>query len=252
MGCHFMPVSSKLTGKPSSKRRIWVRIPVWAPLKFSFQSRIKAIHSALTRGNVERYHRLGPFKSMNTSNNVLDRQVLTLNRNWFALRTTTVRDALLQLAAGAVTALDIQGENHLVPVKWDEWIKLPPLSESESIRTATRRIRMPTVIIACNFDKIPKRRAKFNLRNIAARDGFKCQYTGQTLSRDEWSMDHVIPLCRGGKDSPENVVLAHKVVNNKKGGKTPEEAGLKKPVIRELKAEGPTASHPHHEIFLKK
>jgi 5-methylcytosine-specific restriction endonuclease McrA len=182
---------------------------------------------------------------------VLNRSVLVLNRNWIAINSTTVQAALLQLAAGAATALDIRGENHLVPVRWDDWINLEPLNEDELIHTTNRRIRMPTVIIAVNYDKVKRKRAKFTLANIARRDGNRCQYSGRELSRDEWSMDHVLPKSRGGTDTPDNVVLAHKDVNNRKGNKTPQEAGLPVPVIRKLLPELPRATHPHHELFLK-
>jgi 5-methylcytosine-specific restriction endonuclease McrA len=63
-------------------------------------------------------------------------------------------------------------------------------------------------------------------------------------------MDHVIPKSRGGTDTPDNVVLAHKDVNNRKGNKTPQEAGLPVPVIKKLQPDQPRATHPHHVIFL--
>lgn len=182
---------------------------------------------------------------------VLNRTVLVLNRNWLAINSTTVQAALLQLAAGAATALDIQGENHLVPVKWEDWIALEPLNDDEVIHTSSRRVRMPTVIVAVNYDRLVRKRAKFTLANIARRDGNRCQYTGQELKRHEMSMDHVIPRSRGGKDVPENVVLAHRDVNNRKADRTPQEAGLPTPTIRRLAPEQPRPTHPHHEIFLK-
>lgn len=193
-----------------------------------------------------------PFRLHKDQNmSVLNRSVLVLNRNWLPINSTSVQAALLQLAAGAATALDIRGENHLVPVRWDDWINLEPLNDDEVIHTSSRKVRMPTVIIATNYDRVVRKRAKFTLANIARRDGGRCQYTGRQLTREEWSMDHVLPKSRGGKDTPDNVVLAHKDVNNRKGNKTPQEAGLPVPVIRRLGSEQPRPSHPHHEIFLK-
>lgn len=40
-------------------------------------------------------------------------------------------------------------------------------------------------------------------------------------------MDHIIPRARGGKDDWENLVCACIGCNNKKGDRTPSEAGLK-------------------------
>jgi 5-methylcytosine-specific restriction endonuclease McrA len=192
-----------------------------------------------------------PFIHKEQNMSVLNRSVLVLNRNWLPINSTSVQAALAQMAAGAATALDIRGENHLVPVRWDDWINLEPLNDDEVIHTSSRRVRMPTVIITVNYDKIKKKRAKFTLANIARRDGGRCQYTGRELKRDEWSMDHVLPKSRGGTDTPDNVVLAHKDVNNRKGSMTPKEAGLPVPVVRKLQPEQPRPSHPHHEIFLK-
>jgi len=64
-------------------------------------------------------------------------------------------------------------------------------------------------------------------------------------------MDHVTPRSRGGKDCPENVVLASKKINNIKGDKLPHEAGLLTPVIKKLHPGQPVPTHPHHELFLK-
>ena len=58
--------------------------------------------------------------------------VLVLNRNWQAIGVRTPAEAFCQMATNVATALDIQGEEHIRPVKWDEWIreqeKAQPLS----------------------------------------------------------------------------------------------------------------------------
>src|SRR5688572_9342651 len=51
--------------------------------------------------------------------------VLVLNRNWQAINTRTPADAFCQMATNVATALDIDGENHIRPVTWAEWITLP-------------------------------------------------------------------------------------------------------------------------------
>lgn len=58
------------------------------------------------------------------------------------------------------------------------------------------------------------------------RDGYLCIYCGQTYKRNQLSRDHVIPLSAGGTDSWQNVVTACRSCNNKKAGKTPEEANM--------------------------
>lgn len=182
---------------------------------------------------------------------VLNRSVLVLNRSWLPINSVPVHTAISQLAAGAVVALDIQGENQLIPTKWEDWIKLAPLNDDEVIHTSHAKVRMPTVIICCEFNKPVKKKGKFTLANVARRDGRRCQYTGRELTRDRWSLDHVVPLSRGGSNTPDNVVLCDKDVNNFKGARTPQEAGLPIPTIRRLPDfDQIEASHPHHELFL--
>lgn len=182
--------------------------------------------------------------------NVLNQSVLKLNNAWQVIGETSVTEAIKMMSIDAGTALYISGDE-MFPVKWEEWIGLPVVEEDGYIRTQHLNIRRPTVLICVNYSKVPKRRPKFTLANIARRDGGRCQYTGRTLSRDRMSLDHVLPRSRGGKDSPDNVVLADKEVNNRKGSKTPQEAGLPVPVIRKLSVSLATASHPHHELFLR-
>jgi 5-methylcytosine-specific restriction endonuclease McrA len=88
-------------------------------------------------------------------------------------------------------------------------------------------IRVPTVIVAVNYAKVPKKRPKLCARAIRERDGNRCQYTGRMLRPDEGSLDHVLPRSRGGKYAWENLVWAGKDVNARKGNRLPHEAGLK-------------------------
>jgi 5-methylcytosine-specific restriction endonuclease McrA len=153
--------------------------------------------------------------------------VLVLNRNWQAINVRTPMEAICQIATGVATALDIQGENEMRPVRWDEWIGLPVREQDQAVHTVRGSIRMPTVIVLANFAKVPKQRPKFCAKTIRERDGNRCQYTGKILKPDEGSIDHVLPRSRGGKDVWENCVWASKQVNNRKADRSPEEAGLK-------------------------
>ncbi|MCI0539627.1 MAG: HNH endonuclease [Verrucomicrobiales bacterium] len=153
--------------------------------------------------------------------------VLVLNRNWQAINIRTPQDAFCQMATNVATALDIEGESHIRPVTWDEWITLPVREGDYAVRTARGAIRVPTVIVAVNFAKVPKKRPKLCAKTIRERDGNRCQYTGQLLKPGEGSLDHVLPRSRGGKDEWENLVWSSKDVNARKGNRVPHEAGLK-------------------------
>jgi 5-methylcytosine-specific restriction endonuclease McrA len=166
-------------------------------------------------------------------NNILNKTtVLVLNRNWQAINIRTPQEAFCQMATNVATGLDIDlGDGAraeaLRPVTWDEWITLPIRDADNIVRTARGPIRVPTVIVAVNFAKVPKKRPKLCAKNIRERDGNRCQYTGKLLKPDEGSLDHVLPRSRGGADTWENLVWSSKDVNARKGNRLPHEAGLK-------------------------
>jgi len=153
--------------------------------------------------------------------------VLVLNRNWQAINIRTPQDAFCQMATNVATALEIDGENSIRPVTWDEWITLPIRDGDNAVHTVRGAIRVPTVIVALNFAKVPKKRPKLCAKTIRERDGNRCQYTGKLLRPDQGSLDHVLPRSRGGKDEWANLVWSDKAVNAKKGNRLPHEAGLK-------------------------
>lgn len=53
--------------------------------------------------------------------------------------------------------------------------------------------------------------------DIALRDNWRCHLCGKKVSRATWSLDHLIPLIRGGNHTPDNVALAHRVCNSRRG-----------------------------------
>jgi len=161
------------------------------------------------------------------SNILTKATVLVLNRNWQAINVRTPQEAFCMMATNVATALEIEGENHIRPVVWDEWITLPVREGDHAVQTVRGAIRVPTVIVALNFAKVPKKRPKLSARNIRERDGNRCQYTGRLLHPDEGSLDHVVPRSRGGADTWENLVWSAKDVNQRKADRLPHEAGLK-------------------------
>ena len=174
--------------------------------------------------------------------------VLVLNRNWQAINIRTPQDAFCQMATNVATALDIEGEDYIRPVQWDEWITLPIRPQDNAVRTARGAIRVPTVIVAVNYARVPKKRPKLSAKNIRERDGDRCQYTGRLLHPDEGSLDHVVPRSRGGVDSWENLVWSAKDVNQRKADRLPHEAGLRLLAVPRAPKELPATAHlrnPH-------
>lgn len=152
--------------------------------------------------------------------------VLVLNRHWQAINTTTPVEAFGMMAAGQATALDM-ADGAMHPTPWMRWIELPVREGDGAARTVKGAIRVPTVIVLARYDRVPMRRPRLGLRGLWERDGGLCQYTGRRLGPGEGSIDHVVPLSRGGGTTWENCVLAHRPVNHRKGARTPEEAGLR-------------------------
>ena len=153
--------------------------------------------------------------------------VLVLNRNWQAIHVRTPQEAFCMMATNAATALEIEGESYIRPVTWDEWITLQVRPQDHAVHTVRGAIRVPTVIVAVNYARVPKKRPKLCAKSIRERDANRCQYTGKLLRQDEGSLDHVVPRSRGGKDAWENLVWSSKAVNARKGNRLPHEAGLK-------------------------
>ena len=57
--------------------------------------------------------------------------------------------------------------------------------------------------------------------SIFSRDGFTCRYCGRQSDVVVLVIDHVIPVCQGGTNDPENLITACDECNSGKGGRTP-------------------------------
>ena len=154
--------------------------------------------------------------------------VLVLNRNWQAIHVKSASQAFAMMATDVATAIDIDGAS-MIPVKWNDWIKLPVRSQDDFAATPRHKIRIPTVIVLGKFSKVPSKKPKFSPRAVKERDQFTCQYCGHT-SKDhpnDFNMDHVIPRSRKGKTEWSNIVTSCIPCNSKKADRTPEEAGMR-------------------------
>jgi len=152
--------------------------------------------------------------------------VLVLNRNWQAVAATSPAEVFGAMTNDQAVGLDIDGPDWMIPLPWQDWCQLPIRDEDASIGTTSGKIRIPTVVILCNFSRVPQKRLKFGLQGLWERDGGRCQYTGRQLTPEEANIDHVLPSSRGGESSWENCVLSDREVNNRKADRTPREAGL--------------------------
>jgi len=65
-----------------------------------------------------------------------------------------------------------------------------------------------------------------NNHELFRRDGYLCLYCGREFPESALTRDHIVPLSRGGDDRWSNVVSACRACNTRKGGRTPEQAGM--------------------------
>lgn len=128
--------------------------------------------------------------------------VLVLNQDYRALTITSVQRAIV---------LVLLQKAELVEAEADRYVRSP-----------STHIPWPSIVRLKAFVRVPYKRIMLTRKNVMRRDRGRCQYCG---SRDRLTIDHVFPKSRGGKDTWENLVAACVPCNNRKGDRTPEEAG---------------------------
>jgi 5-methylcytosine-specific restriction endonuclease McrA len=96
------------------------------------------------------------------------------------------------------------------------------------IRSVSISFRLPSVIRLLRYIKMKRRfdYVPFSRANIYARDDHSCQYCGESFPTTELTFDHVTPVAQGGRKDWENIVTCCVTCNRRKGGRTPEEAGM--------------------------
>lgn len=155
---------------------------------------------------------------------VLAEPTLVLNKNWVAIQTTTVRNALTLLYSGGAKVINTET---FEPHDFQSWADLAVTRDEPCVRTVQLEIRVPEVILLLDYDRIPKREVTFSRRNLYRRDRYTCQYCGDTPGSQELSIDHVKPRSKGGRTTWENCVLACIACNKRKGSRTLKEARMR-------------------------
>lgn len=139
-------------------------------------------------------------------------RALLLDRNYMALSVVSWKKAVKLMVKGKAEPVDMTTE-----------------AVGTSVRHATGVFNVPTIIRLLTV--IPWRahqgRMKFSRRNMLVRDNSECQYCGIHVGKHTATVDHVIPRSKGGKTDYLNCVTSCKDCNNKKGDRTPKEAGLR-------------------------
>ncbi len=96
--------------------------------------------------------------------------------------------------------------------------------EDRKVRSISRSFPFPSIIRLYRYVHIPYRKVALSRANIFKRDGNQCVYCG---TKNDLTVDHVIPRSMGGKDTWENLVTACQTCNTRKGNRTPEMCGMR-------------------------
>lgn len=167
----------------------------------------------------------------------LNSRVLVLNKLYTAVKVITARRAFILLYKNSAEVV-AKDNGTFATYDFSRWIEASQGDSGrdgdEFIHTPARRLKVPQVIRLFSYDKIPRREVKFSRKNILSRDDNRCQYCGKHYPATQLSIDHIIPRSRGGSSKWDNLVASCSKCNTKKGGKSPQEAGMKlirKPII---------------------
>ena len=113
----------------------------------------------------------------------------------------------------------------------DRKAEILEVDEARRFRSEHDELPCPTVIRLVRYIHVPQRfRRQVTNTFLFARDEYACQYCGrhrkELRGRQFLTRDHVLPVSRGGLNTWQNVVTACSPCNNRKGNRTPEEAGM--------------------------
>ncbi|MBN2233249.1 MAG: HNH endonuclease [Deltaproteobacteria bacterium] len=78
-------------------------------------------------------------------------------------------------------------------------------------------------------------------------DAGRCHYCGRRVPPEALTMDHVVPLARGGRSVKGNVVPCCKECNNRKKFLTPVEIALESLRSPDVPATSPADDNSHHD-----
>jgi len=133
---------------------------------------------------------------------------LLLNATYEPLRVVNWKKAISLLWQGKVEVLEVY---------------------DKEIQGVSITIKLPAVMRLLKLVKVRNGHGvvKFSRSNIFARDKYCCQYCSQRYHTEDLTFDHVVPIAKGGRKTWENIVTACWRCNNRKSGRTPEEAGMR-------------------------
>ena len=122
-------------------------------------------------------------------------------------------------------------------VKWQSaismWfagrVEIISVYEDRYIKTVDEILNVPSIVrfVGKVIKRFKLNRAiKFGRENIFIRDEGKCQYCSKQLTKQNFTLDHVVPVSQGGKKVWQNIVTCCNKCNQKKGSKSLSKSGM--------------------------
>lgn len=142
------------------------------------------------------------------------KRALLLNADWSPMHFVADTDAIILLYKGRAELIDSPTTGE--PSQWDEVWHSPSTS-----------IHVPATLRLVKYVHKKWKAPRFRKKVLFNRDDWKCQYCGDKLNWESITIDHVLPVSRGGPMTWLNCVTACRACNRRKDNRTPEEAGMK-------------------------
>lgn len=146
----------------------------------------------------------------------LQQRVLLLNGStWEPLAVVTVPRAINLLLAGKAIVVEQTGQY---------------------LRSVRQKFEIPSVIALKSYINVPHRRSHWSRKGVLVRDNYTCIYCGvkpgstqkgQVLTKRHFTIDHIIPRSKGGKDTWSNTACACARCNHRKSNRLHHEAGMR-------------------------
>jgi len=146
----------------------------------------------------------------------LQGRVLLLNGNtWEPLSVITIPRAINLILAGKAIVVEQSGR---------------------FLQTVRDQFPIPSVIALRTYINVPRRQAHWSRKGVLIRDGYTCIYCGakpgtvlrgKLLSKSDFTVDHILPKSRGGKDQWTNTACACYHCNHRKSDRLPHEVGMR-------------------------
>ena len=131
--------------------------------------------------------------------------ILVLNADFQPLNVTTLHRGFNLVYTGKAEVIEFEAERPIV--------------------STVGKFKRPLIIRLVRYVYLPFKKVPLSRFNIYRRDGHQCVYC-PSKNKATFTLDHVYPKSRGGKNSWDNLVTSCKKCNAKKDNRTPKEAGM--------------------------